>query len=91
MDELEPTRIKIIKHAYGKVNVSSSTDCTNLISKQINSLDYIFNCAGINSTTIPITDTTGDYFTKLIDVNLRGTFNTTRACIPYMLSGSAIL
>ena len=91
MDELEPTRTKPLKHTYGKLDVSSSTDCTNLISKQINSLDYLFNCAGINPTTTPITDTTDEYFTKLIDTNLRGTFNTTRACIPHMHPGSAIV
>ncbi|ODM16490.1 hypothetical protein SI65_07997 [Aspergillus cristatus] len=90
MVELEPTRTKP-KHNYSKLDVLSSTECTNLIAKQINFLDYLFNCVSINPTTTPITDTTDDYFTKLIDTNLRGTFNTTRACIPCMHPGSAIV
>ncbi|PLB52449.1 NAD(P)-binding protein [Aspergillus steynii IBT 23096] len=87
---LDPTR----RHVYFAIDISSSTACTTVsdfITSNALKLDFLFNCAGINPTVIPITDTTDDYFSKLIDVNLRGTFNMTRACAPLMPAGSAIV
>lgn len=54
-------------------------------------LDHIFNCAGINPIQIPTIDTTDDYAQRLMSVNLLGTFNVCRACIPYLSSGSSIV
>ncbi|KAL3457000.1 hypothetical protein BJX64DRAFT_280909 [Aspergillus heterothallicus] len=52
-------------------------------------LDHLFNCAGINPTHIPIAEVSDAYFTRLMDVNVRGTFNMTRACIPLLRRSSS--
>ncbi|RAL07152.1 SDR family NAD(P)-dependent oxidoreductase [Aspergillus homomorphus CBS 101889] len=81
-------------HVYRQCDVSLSTDCTRLtqtVKSSFERLNFLFNCAGINPTDIPILDTTEKYFTKLIDVNLRGTFNMSRACIPLMDEGSVMV
>ncbi|PLB39834.1 SDR family NAD(P)-dependent oxidoreductase [Aspergillus candidus] len=80
-------------HIYHPLDVTSSTACTSLAqtisSSPLPPLTYLFNCAGINPTPIPITETTDDYFTKLVDTNLRGTYNVTRACIPLLQESSS--
>lgn len=83
------------KHTWFEVDISESNGC-DIVSEHIESqvtknVDFLFNCAGINPTYIPLTDTTDEYFTKLMDVNLRGTFNMTRAFVPLMSAGSAIV
>ncbi|PYH77612.1 3-oxoacyl-reductase [Aspergillus uvarum CBS 121591] len=81
-------------HIYRPCDVSISTDCTRLtqaVKSSFEHLDFLFNCAGINPTNIPILETTEDYFTKLVDVNLRGTFNMCRACVPLMQKGSVMV
>lgn len=47
-------------------------------------LDHVFNCAGVNPTAFPLTKVTDEYFDRLVGVNLKGTFNVTRAAIPHM-------
>jgi NAD(P)-dependent dehydrogenase (short-subunit alcohol dehydrogenase family) len=54
-------------------------------------IDHIFNCAGVNPTTIPTAEITDAYWDKLINTNLKGTFNITRACIPHLQSGSSFV
>ncbi|KAK0296978.1 hypothetical protein LTS00_004257 [Friedmanniomyces endolithicus] len=44
-------------------------------------LDFVFNCAG----------TTDAYYDKLMDTNLRGTYNMTRAAMPHLQAGAAIV
>ncbi|KAI5478472.1 NAD(P)-binding protein [Pseudohyphozyma bogoriensis] len=44
----------------------------------------VFNCAGINPTRIPLVDTTDEYFDKLVNCNLKGVYNVTKAAIPYL-------
>jgi NAD(P)-dependent dehydrogenase (short-subunit alcohol dehydrogenase family) len=54
-------------------------------------LDGVFNCAGVNPTSIPLEDTTDEYWDKLVDTNLKGVFYVTRAAIPHMTSGSSFV
>lgn len=54
-------------------------------------IDHVFNCAGINPTNMSIESTTDEYWDKLMDTNLRGTFNVTRACIPHLKDEAAIV
>ncbi|PYH40410.1 SDR family NAD(P)-dependent oxidoreductase [Aspergillus saccharolyticus JOP 1030-1] len=82
------------KHIFQVCDVASSTDCTRLtqiVRSSLEHLNFLFNCAGINPTTIAITDTTEEYFSQLVDVNLRGTFNMCRACVPLMRRGSVMV
>jgi NAD(P)-dependent dehydrogenase (short-subunit alcohol dehydrogenase family) len=54
-------------------------------------IDRVFNCAGINPTDMAIESTTDDYWHKLMDTNLKGTFNVSRACIPHLQSGASVV
>lgn len=64
------------------VDVGSSTACNELIGETLRSfghLDLVFNCAGVNPTAYPLTSTTDEYWHKLVNTNLGGTYNITRA------------
>lgn len=70
-----------------ELDVSNEAQCELVVSETIQyfgRLDHVFNCAGINPTAYPILDLPPGYFDKLIDVNLKGTFNVTRAAIPHL-------
>jgi NAD(P)-dependent dehydrogenase (short-subunit alcohol dehydrogenase family) len=54
-------------------------------------IDHIFNCAGINPTTLSTADITDDYWNKLINTNLKGMFNITRAVTPHLKSGASFV
>ncbi|OQD93450.1 hypothetical protein PENSOL_c032G02176 [Penicillium solitum] len=93
--ELEATRADVV-HVYIPLNVACSTQCASIIDSipsrtGMNRLDYLFNCAGINPTDILMTNTTDEYFNHLVDVNLRGTFNMCRVCVPLLAEGSVIV
>jgi len=75
------------------VDVSSSESCDKFVRDVLNDLgkiDHVFNCAGVNPTAYNLVDTTDDYFYKLIDTNLFGTFALSRACVPHLKPGSTI-
>ncbi|KAF2490624.1 NAD(P)-binding protein [Lophium mytilinum] len=56
----------------------------DLASKHPNGINHIFNCAGVNPTSIPTEELTDAYYDKLMNANLRGLFNVTRAVIPHL-------
>ncbi|XPS76280.1 hypothetical protein M3J09_008334 [Ascochyta lentis] len=59
--------------------------------QELGSIDYVFNCAGVNPTSIPLGSTTDAYWDKLVNTNLKGVFLVTRACLPHLQRGSAIV
>lgn len=66
------------------VDVGSSTACNEFVQDTMDHfgrLDFVFNCAGVNPTAYPLTDTTDEYWDKLMNTNLKGTYNITRACM----------
>lgn len=70
-----------------ELDVSNSKQCELVISEIVQyygRLDHVFNCAGINPTAYPFLDLPPGYFDKLIDVNLKGVYNVTRAALPHM-------
>lgn len=71
--------------------MTSVTAWVALTIARYSRLDHIFNCAGINPIQIPTVDTTNDYAHRLISVDLLGTFNVCRACIPHLSSESSIV
>ncbi|KAK9769968.1 hypothetical protein SCAR479_13358 [Seiridium cardinale] len=82
------------KHTYFQCDVGSSTRCEAAVRHTLSELgriDFVFNCAGINPTALAITDTTDDYFDKLINTNLRGPYNITRSVVPHLKSGAAVV
>jgi NAD(P)-dependent dehydrogenase (short-subunit alcohol dehydrogenase family) len=54
-------------------------------------IDYVFNCAGVNPTSIPLEDTSDEYWDKLVNTNLKGVFVTTRECVKHMKKGGSIV
>lgn len=70
-----------------ELDVSNSAQVNVVIAETIQyftRLDHVFNCAGVNPTAYSLTEVTDEYFDKLVGVNLKGTFNVTRAAIPHM-------
>ncbi|CAJ2510014.1 Uu.00g059140.m01.CDS01 [Anthostomella pinea] len=83
-----------IEHRSYTFSVGSSADCNEAVASIVSDLgriDFLFNCAGINPTTLAITETTDEYFDKLVNTNLRGPYNMTRTCVPHLKSGAAIV
>lgn len=75
-------------------DVGSSAQCDSAVSDTLKThgrIDGVFNCAGINPTALSITDTTDEYFDKLVNTNLRGPYNVTRAAVPHLKSGGVIV
>ncbi|PPJ56398.1 hypothetical protein CBER1_00695 [Cercospora berteroae] len=52
-------------------------------------LDFVLNCAGVNPTAYPLTETTDAYWSKLVDTNLKGTYLISRAAIPWLEKSAA--
>jgi NAD(P)-dependent dehydrogenase (short-subunit alcohol dehydrogenase family) len=77
-----------------QVNVGDSEQVNSFVAATIARLgriDYVFNCAGVNPTSIPLLDTTDEYWDKLVNTNLKGVFLVTRACLPHLARGSSIV
>lgn len=82
------------KAEYFRCNVGASAECEAAVRSAVSTfggLHFVFNCAGINPTALPITETTDEYFDKLVNTNLRGPYNITRAAVPHLKSGAAIV
>ncbi|KAM0306944.1 hypothetical protein ACHAO8_010797 [Botrytis cinerea] len=77
------------------LDVSDSQACNtyihDLVRGEHSTIDHVFNCAGINPTAIPIQDVSDEYWDRLMNVNLKGTFNITRAVAPHLASGSSFV
>ncbi|KAI7548891.1 NAD(P)-binding protein [Hortaea werneckii] len=82
------------KHMTKTVDVGSSHTCNDYVSEtvaRLGRLDYVLNCAGVNPTAYPLTETTDDYYNKLMDTNVKGTYSITRAAIPHLPAGGGIV
>lgn len=81
-------------HTTLTCDVSSNTEVDDMVEQAIHqhkALHHVYNCAGVNPTPTSIEATPDAYFTKLFDVNLRGTFNVSRACLSHLDAGSSIV
>lgn len=81
-------------HITERLDVGSSRACDDFVARALagmGRLDFVFNCAGVNPTAYALTETTDEYYDKLMNTNLRGTYNVTRAAIPHLESGAAIV
>ncbi|KAI1339361.1 3-oxoacyl-reductase [Xylariaceae sp. FL0016] len=54
------------------------------VAQHAGRLDHVFNCAGINPTSMPLTSVSEAYFDTLVSVNLKGLFNVTKATMPHL-------
>lgn len=92
-DSTDVEKIKSEFDEYGidvlvlKADVSVFEDCENLVKEAIakfGKIDILVNNAGITKDTL-IAMMKEDAFDKVIDVNLKGTFNVTKNVVPYMM------
>ncbi|CAO2649439.1 Nn.00g068240.m01.CDS01 [Neocucurbitaria sp. VM-36] len=77
-----------------KVDVGSTEQVQSFVAATIEkfgTIDHVFNCAGVNPTSIPLEETTDAYWDKLVNTNLKGVFLVTRTCIPHLKRGSSIV
>jgi len=76
------------------VDVSNSDQINDFVSQTVSKfqrIDHVFNNAGVNPTAIPLEDTTDEYWDKLMNTNVKGTFNMTRSTIPHLRSGASFV
>ena len=82
--EIEQKRVRCL---LLKGDVSNFEDCKKLVEEAINRMNHIdvlVNNAGITKDMLLMRMKPED-FNEVINVNLKGTFNVTKACIPYMM------
>lgn len=81
-------------HSVNAVDVSDAAAVNIWVAATVarhGRLDHIFNCAGINPIQIRTVDTSDEYAKRLLNVNLQGTFNVCRACIPHLRAGCSVV
>ncbi|KAI1495938.1 3-oxoacyl-reductase [Biscogniauxia marginata] len=74
-------------HYTAILDVSSSNSvesCVSAIVSKFGCIDHVFNCAGINPTSMPLTSTSEEYFDRLVGVNLKGMYNVTKETMPHL-------
>ncbi|MGW4824395.1 SDR family NAD(P)-dependent oxidoreductase [Streptomyces sp. NPDC004227] len=52
--------------------------------RTLGGIDVLVNSAGISGPTAPVAGMEPDQWEKVLAVNLTGTFNVTRLCIPFL-------
>ncbi|KAK1762687.1 3-oxoacyl-FabG [Phialemonium atrogriseum] len=81
-------------HLQFMLDVGSTDDWDSFVKAVMDAfgkIDCVFNCAGINPTAISTEKISDAVWDKMVNTNLKGVFNATRACLPYMKSGSAFV
>ncbi|KAE8446799.1 hypothetical protein EG329_011576 [Mollisiaceae sp. DMI_Dod_QoI] len=81
-------------HSTSAFDVSSTSSCNSFIQTTIQihaRINHIFNCAGRNPMTISTADITDEYWDSIINTNVKGIFNITRAAIPHLESGASFV
>lgn len=70
-----------------ELDVSNEAQCQLVVKEVVQyygRIDHVFNCAGINPTAYSILELPDGYFDKLWAVNVKGTYNVTKAALPHM-------
>jgi NAD(P)-dependent dehydrogenase (short-subunit alcohol dehydrogenase family) len=82
------------KHHVYQLDVTSPSaisETVESIIQDFGGINHVFNCAGVNPTEHALTETTDEYWTKIVDTNMRGTYVMTRTVIPHLKAGSSIV
>jgi NAD(P)-dependent dehydrogenase (short-subunit alcohol dehydrogenase family) len=77
-----------------QVDVGSTNQVESFVAatmEKFGRIDHVFNCAGVNPTSIPLEDTPDEYWDKLVNTNLKGVFLVTRTCLPHLKRGASIV
>ena len=61
------------------------------VVKEYEKIDILVNNSAVQYTAESIEDISLDQFKETFEVNMFGTFNMSKACVPYMESGSSII
>lgn len=72
---------------FVKADVSEFEDCESMVKQAIEkfgTIDVLVNNAGITKDNLLLRMSVED-FEKVIDINLKGTFNVTKNVVPYMM------
>lgn len=84
IDEFKKYGVQVLVY---RADVSKFEECENLVKATIEKfgkIDVLVNNAGITKDGL-IAMMKEDAFDKVIDINLKGTFNMTRNVVPYMM------
>lgn len=79
-----------------KANVAMDTDVADLVKEtleEFGSLDILVNCAGVPQAFTPVEELSIEEYNRIMDVNVKSIFLTTRHAVPFMKrqeSGSII-
>jgi NAD(P)-dependent dehydrogenase (short-subunit alcohol dehydrogenase family) len=76
-----------------ELDVTDSAKCDEILAiihEQMGPIHGLFNCAGINPTSLPLSGTSDAYFDRLINTNLRGPYNMTRAALPFFSATTSV-
>ena len=76
-----------IEVLFIKTDVSKFEECENMVKlaiEKFNKIDVLVNNAGITKDSLLLRMTPED-FEKVININLKGTFNVTKSIVPYMM------
>jgi SDR family mycofactocin-dependent oxidoreductase len=74
----------------GQIDIRDSAALDSFVASsvaELGRLDIVAANAGVQGNPGPIAELSAEEFSNVIDTNLKGTFNTVRACIPHLLSG----
>ncbi|OUJ10684.1 glucose 1-dehydrogenase [Acetobacter sp. DsW_063] len=75
-------------------DVRHSAFCNDAVSKTVEAfggLDVVVNNAGVQYVSLDLTDITDEVWQHHMDVNVNGYFYITRAALPHLKNGSAII
>jgi NAD(P)-dependent dehydrogenase (short-subunit alcohol dehydrogenase family) len=81
-------------HLTAIFDISDAAATRNFVDmafKTYGKIDHVFNNAGKNPTTHAIQDVKEEYWDEMINTNLKGLFNVTKAIAPLMLPGSSFV
>lgn len=81
-------------HFTSAFDVGSSASANAFVAaamERFSRIDHVFNCAGMNPSRVATADVTDAYWDQLVNTNLKGMFNITRACIPHLQSGASFV
>jgi NAD(P)-dependent dehydrogenase (short-subunit alcohol dehydrogenase family) len=88
--ELSGAGAQVITHV---TDVSVLSDCQSLAARAVEEfgrIDVLVNNAGVGEV-VPASRYTPEAFSRVLDVNLSGTFWAAQACAPFMPPGSSIV
>ncbi|KAF2720688.1 NAD(P)-binding protein [Polychaeton citri CBS 116435] len=82
------------QHSLQTLNVGDSQMVKSWVETVVlnhERIDHVFNCAGVNPTSYRLEETTDEYWDKLVDTNLKGTYLVTRTVLPHLAAGASIV